>query len=323
MTDLTLLVLADPTDPTLGMLERLPDSTAIVCGDSVEAVQSSAAEADIILNWSGGNRELLERVCAIAPRVRWVHSRSAGLDDVLFPALADSPTTLTNGRGVFSRPLAEFAMAAILYFAKDLRRMVHSQEKGIWDPFDIEEVHGKVMGIIGYGDIGRTCAAYASTFGMRILALRKRPEMSQDDPYAEKVYAVEQRNELMAGSDYAVLSLPLTAETQGLIGEPGLRSMKKTAVLINLARGPVVDESILVRALRENWIRGAALDVFDREPLPDGHPFYQLQNVLLSPHCADHTADWLERAMEMFLENFERFRKREPLRNVVDKKAAY
>src|SRR5262249_55278613 len=124
-------------------------------------------------------------------------------------------------------------------------------------------------------------------------------------------------------ADYVVVCAPLTSRTRGMIGEAELRAMKSGAVLINVGRGPVVDEAALVRALRERRLRGAALDVFDEEPLPPGHPFYRLDNVLLSPHCADHTWDWLEQAMRFFLENFERFRKDEPLRNVVDKKTGY
>ena len=119
------------------------------------------------------------------------------------------------------------------------------------------------------------------------------------------------------------VAAPLTAETKGMIGEAAFASMKPDAVVINVGRGPVIDEAAMVKALRENRIKGAALDVFDREPLPDGHPLYSLQNVLLSPHCADHTPDWMDRAMQFFLDQFERFVKGEPLMNIVDKKLGY
>jgi phosphoglycerate dehydrogenase-like enzyme len=322
MSTITLLVLADPADPTLRMLAELSDSTSIACGNSVEAFRSLAERADVILNWSG-SRELLEQVWAMAPRVRWLHSRSAGLEDLLFPALEESDVPLTNARGIFSRPLGEFAIAAILFFAKDLRRMVRSQTAGVWDQFDVEEIHGKTMGIVGYGDIGRVCAERARAFGMKIVALRRRPELSREDPVVEKAFPPERKRDLLAISDYVIISAPLTSATRGMIGEDEFRVMKKSAVLINVGRGPVVEETALVRALQEGWIRGAALDVFDREPLPDGHPFYRLENLLLSPHCADHTPDWLERAMRFFLENFERFRAGKPLWNVVDKKSGY
>lgn len=322
MAGLTLLVLADPADRSLGGLARLPGDVTIACGDRVEAFERAAPEAEVILNWSG-ELELLERVWALAPRVRWLHSRSAGLETTLFPALVESQAVVTNSRGVFSRPLGEFAIAAALFFAKDMRRMVRSQEAGLWDPFDVEEIHDSVMGIAGYGDIGRACASRARALGMTVIGLRRRPDISRDDPFLHEALPPERKIELLSRSDYLVVAAPLTPETCGMIGEAELRAMKPSAVLINVGRGPVVEEAALVRALREKRIRGAALDVFDEEPLPAGHPFFGLDNVLLSPHCADHTPDWLERAMRLFLENFERFHKGEPLLNVTDKRAGY
>jgi phosphoglycerate dehydrogenase-like enzyme len=319
---ITLLVLSDPADRTLAMLESLPEDTTIAAGNSIEAFESVAPRADVILNWSG-SRQLLEQVWKISPQVRWLHSKSAGLEHVLFPDLISSDVPLTNARGVFSRPLAEFVMAAILHFAKDLRRMVRSQVACFWDPFDVQEVHGKAIALVGYGDIGRTAARYAHGLGMRVTVLRRRPELAGADDIVEQVFPIERKRELLAGADYVVVATPLTPETRGLIGEEELRAMKETAVLINIGRGPVVDEAALVCALEENWIRGAALDVFDEEPLPAGHPLYALENVLLSPHCADHTPDWQERTMRLFLENFERFRNGEPLRNVVKKEQGY
>ena len=322
MKALTLLVLARPADRHLAMLERLPPETRILTGDRPEAFESAAAEADVILAWFKG-RKLLEPVLGMAPRVAWVQVSSAGLDNIMFPALVESPAILTNASGAFSWSLGEFVAAAILFFAKDLRRLVRSQEQGIWDPFGVEGVRGKTLGIVGYGDIGRAVAERVHALGMRILALRRRPELAEDDPLVEKALPVEARRELMAASDYVAVTAPLTPETRGLIGEAEIAAMKRTAVLINVGRGPVVDETALIRALEKKRIRGAALDVFDREPLPQGHPFYRLENVLLSPHSADHTEGWEAQSMEVFLDNFERFRQGLPLRNVVDKARGY
>jgi phosphoglycerate dehydrogenase-like enzyme len=309
MDDITILVLANPTDPLLIMLAALPDAARIAVGDRAEAFAEAAPEADVILNWTG-TRELLQQVWRMAPRVRWVHSRAAGLDDLLFSELVESPATLTNAQGVFSEILAEFVIGAVLFFAKGFRRMVRSQQAGVWDQFDTVQVAGQTMGVIGFGDIGRAAAQRAEALGMQVIALRRRSEP-------------ERRRDLLAHSDYIVLNAPLTPETRGIVGEAELRAMKRTAVLINVGRGPLLDEPALIAALREGRIGGAALDVFDREPLPAGHPFYALDNVLLSPHAADHTPDWKQRAMQMFLDNFERYRKGEPLRNVVDKQRGY
>lgn len=321
--DHTLLVLAEPNERQLAMLEELPPETNIVVGNVPDAFRRAAGEAGVILNWSGSG-ELLRTVFRMAPRVRWVHSRAAGLDSQLFPELVESPARLTNGVGVFSEPLGEFALGAILYFAKDFRRMAASQAAGRWDPFDIAEIGGQTVGIVGYGDIGHAVARRVHAMGMRVLALRRSaPAAGQADPLAERVYGPEERIEMIGRCDYLVVSAPLTPQTQGMIGGRELAAMKPEAVVINIGRGPVVDEAALVAALTGKRIKGAALDVFDREPLPAGHPFYSLENVLLSPHCADHTPDWLDRAMRFFLEQFERFRKGEPLLNVVDKKRGY
>ena len=319
----TVLVLAEPNERQLGKLEALPPETNIAVGNTPEAFARTAEEADVILNWSGSG-ELLRSVFCMAPRVRWVHSRSAGLDGLWFPELVESPAVLTNAVGVFSEPLGEFVMGAILYFAKDFRRMIASQVAGRWDPFDITEVHGQTVGIVGYGDIGRTVARCVRGMGMRVLALRRSaPAASQADPLAERIYGPDGLIEMISRCDYVVAAAPLTPQTQGMIGRRELAAMKPEAVAINVGRGPVIDEAALVEALSGKRIKGAALDVFEREPLPAGHPFYSLENVLLSAHCADHTPDWLDRAMRFFLEQFERFQKGEPLLNVVEKNRGY
>jgi phosphoglycerate dehydrogenase-like enzyme len=319
----TLLVLGDPTDPELALLEELPPGTRVVAGNRAETFRDAAPEADAILNWSAGGREMLRAVLAMAPGVRWVHARPAGLEQTLFPELVESPVQLTNGRGVFSDALGEFAIAAALFFAKDLRRMVRSQAAGMWDPFHVRMLAGRTMGIVGYGDIGRAAGSRARALGMRVLALRRHPEFSAGDPVPEEVLPPARLPELLAQSEYLVMAAPATAQTSGMIGARELALLPAGAVVINVGRAAVLDEAALAGALERGRLRGAALDVFEREPLPAGHPFYRLENVLLSPHCADHTADWKRRAMRLFLENFARFARGEPLRNVVDKRSGY
>ncbi len=170
-----------------------------------------------------------------------------------------------------------------------------------------------------YGEIGRESARLARALGMKVVATSRRGANMSD----AQVYPLEQLREMLAVCDYVLIATPLTPETRGMIGEAELGAMKRSAVIINVGRGPVIVEAALVAALEERQIRGAALDVFDKEPLPEGHPFYRLDNVLLSPHSADHTVGWEELAMRIFLENFERFRTGQPLTNVVDKKAGY
>lgn len=323
MDNNTVLVLANPTEPQLRMLEQLPPDTGIAVGNTIEAFERSARDATVIFNWSL-NGGLLREVFRMCPRVQWVHTRSAGLDNILFPELVASPVPLTNGTGVFSPSLGEFALAGILFFAKDLRRMIRNQEAGVWEQFDITEITGQTVGIVGYGDIGRAVASRVRAMGMRVIAVkRKGPPLYNVDPMVSQIYRPDQLPEFLTQCDYVVVAAPLTPETQSMIGREAFAAMKPGAIIINVGRGPVIDEAAMVEALQSGRIAGAVLDVFDQEPLPAGHPLYSLKNVLLSPHCADHTPDWLERAMQFFIDQYHRFLKGEPLKNVADKQAGY
>jgi len=318
-----VLVLSDSGEPQLAMLDELRPNADIVTGNSMQAFGNAVAEATVVFNWSG-SLELLRDVVGKCPNLRWVHSRSVGLERTLFPELIESSITLTNGRGVFSSSLGEFALGAILYFAKDLRRMIRNQISGRWEPFDIVPISGQTVGIVGYGDIGRAVAARVRPMGMKVLAVKRHaPSSPGSDSLVDQLYASDRRLDMLPRCDYVVVSTPLTSETQSMIGEREFAAMKPNAVVINLGRGPVVEERALIQALASGRIKGAALDVFDQEPLPAGHPFYKLENVLLSPHCADHTPDWLDQAMRSFIEQFKRFRDGRPLMHVVDKKLGY
>jgi phosphoglycerate dehydrogenase-like enzyme len=315
-----LLVLSDPAAHHLRLLDRLTQPVDIAVGNDPEFVSTHARNADVIAVGSSEG-DLLRLVFPLAERVRWVHSMSAGVEKIVFREFIESPVPLTNGKGIFTPALAEFAMAVILFFSKQLRRLVRSQQAGRWDQFDIEVIRGQTLGIVGYGDIGRESARLARAHGMKIVAVRRNP--GQPDSEIERIYGPHQLREMLAVSDYVLVATPLTDETRGMIGEAEVGAMKPTAVIINLGRGPVIVESALVAALEAKRIGGAALDVFDQEPLPDGHPFYGLDNVLLSPHSADHTAGWADLGMNVFLDNFERFTNGQPLLNIVDKKAGY
>lgn len=322
MKESSVLVLTAPGDKNLPLLAELHQMATIAAGDSPHDF-TDAVDAEIILNWSG-SLALLREVFLMSQRVRWIHSRSAGLEQALFPELVESKVILTNGSGVFSPSLGEFVLAAILYFAKDLRRMIRNQMDGVWEQFDVAMISGQTVGIVGYGSIGRSVAARVRALEMNVLALRRSSSReTKNDLLIDRTYAPEQRLEMLSQCDYIVVTLPLTRETQSFIAEPEFAVMKKNAVIINVGRGPTIDERAMIRALSENKIRGAALDVFDQEPLPQGHPFYLLKNVLLSPHCADHTPDWLDNAMRFFLEQLERFQHKEMLLNIVDKRRGY
>jgi phosphoglycerate dehydrogenase-like enzyme len=321
MDPITVLVLSNPTAPYLRLLDRLPEPVTIWTGNDEAFLAEHAPQADVLLV-GALKHDLLRSIFPLARRARWVHAMWAGVEKLLFPELIESPVPLTNGRGVFKDGLAEFTIASILFFAKDLRRLIRNQEAGCWEQFEVLEIRKQVLGIVGYGGIGRESARLARALGMQVHAVR-RSANSDGDANVDRMFLLSELRQMLAGCDYVLIATPLTAETRGMIGEAELKAMKPSAVIINVGRGPVIVESALIAALEQGRIKGAALDVYDTEPLPSGHAFYRLPNVLLSPHSADHVVGWFDLGMNKFIENFERFRDGQPLENLVDKRAGY
>ena len=289
-----LAILADPSFPQLA---RIPQDVMISAVDDAEAVLLAP-------RFGSQLRDLLPR----ARKLRWIHALAAGVETLPFDALRSTHVVVTNSRGLYGDALGEFAIAAMLWFTKDLRRLAENQRTKKWEPFTVERLEGKTAGIIGLGGIGSAVKRRAEAMGMKTLGVRK---------------ADRDRDILLGASDFVVLCTPLTAETRHMIDAAAIAKMKNDAVLINVSRGAVVNEAALIDALRSKRIRGAALDVFEVEPLPESSPLWSLDNVLISPHSADHTGDAHDVAMTFFLENLARFRRGEPLRNVVDQAAGY
>lgn len=320
----TILVLGVPPDRLRAKLEQHAAEAKVVVADRSDDIEAAAQGIDVILAWTA-SRDMLRRALVAAPGLDWVHIMSAGFNHLVSTELAETTATVTNGRGAFSSSLAEWVIGAVLFFAKDFRRLIRQQAAGRWLPFTVSAVSGATIGIVGYGDIGRKVGVQASALGMRVLGLAKSGPgagRSEDDP-AEEVFAPEGLIHMIEQSDYVVVTAPLTPDTRGMIGEAEIAAMKREAVLINVGRGPVVEEGPLHQALSEGRIKGAALDVFHREPLPEDDPLYSLENILLSPHCADQTPLWLDDGMELFLANLRRYRAGEPLANVLEPGKGY
>ena len=302
------------------MLKERGD-THLVVGSTV-AEFASTPPPDIVLV-CGPFRDLLRALLPGLPGLRWVHLRSAGIEGVICPELNRPGLVVTNGRGVFSAALAEFAIGALLYFAKDFRRLVRQQQEGRWETYEPQMLSGRNLGIVGFGDIGRQVAQRGKALGMSVRALRRRVDSSPVDPLVDEMFPTGRLRELLSACDDVVVCTPLTEETRGLIGPAELAVLKPTSVIVNIGRGLVIQEAALVEALRAKRIRGAALDVFEMEPLPERHPLYGLENVLLSPHCADQVPGWLDRAMSSFWRNLARFRSGETLESIVDPSQGY
>lgn len=314
-----LTFVGPPAFPQLDSLRGI-DDVEVQAHDEPEALRRAVEDADILLvapRSASQLRELLPH----ARKVRWIHTLGAGVEALPFDVLRETDVVVTNSAGVFADALGEFAVAAMLWFAKDLRRLVRNQEARHWEPFTVERLEGKRVGIVGYGGIGKAVGRRAAALGIEVFALRRSG--ASDDPIVTRSFLSEQLDELLRESDFVVLSTPLTPATRGMIDAVRIAQMKPDAVLINISRGAVVDEEALIEALRERRIRGAALDVFETEPLPQESPLWTLENVLLSPHSADHGIGSHERAMGFFLANLERFRRGERLKNIVDKVESY
>jgi phosphoglycerate dehydrogenase-like enzyme len=290
--------------------------------------------------------EAFDRLLVRAPHLTWVHSATSGVERALTPAALARDVLVTNARGVFSRPIAEHVLLMILAISRHVPELLELQRERTWQPLEGREVRELTIGIVGYGSLGRSVASLASAFGARVIALRRRPSASEKDaggpgaeasasrgsddiegfPYeatVDRVLGPDRLHELLAESDIVVLAAPLTAETEGMIDEAAVAAMKKESWLINVARGRLIDDTALIRALRDHRIGGAALDTFRDEPLPQSSPYWELPNVILTPHTAWSSARVLDRSIELFCDNLVRFSRGEPLRNVVDPEAGY
>ena len=275
----------------------------------------------------------------VAPRLRWVQGHFAGVDHLLGHPLLRT-VTLTTSSGIHAPGMAEYVMMMVLAFAHRLPRMIEYQHRAEWPGqrwtlFVPQELRDATLGIVGYGSIGRETARLARAFGMRVLALKRQVDHVADDgwrlpdvgdaagEYLARLFAPDQLHAMLAECDYVLIAAPLTPETRGLIGAAEFQAMKREAILINVARGGVIDEAALSDALRTGLIGGAALDVFEQEPLPAASPLWHLANVILSPHVSGFTPHYDERAMALFAENLRRYVAGEPLLNVVDVRRGY
>ncbi len=279
--------------------------------------------------------DAFDRLLVRAPRLAWVHSASAGVERALTPAARERGVVITNARGVFSRPIAEYVLMMMLAVVRRLPQLLELQRERTWQPLEGAELRDVTVGIVGLGSIGRAVGALATAFGCRVIATRRRADAGSapvtPDPEAgslgelmlDRVLGPEGLTELLGESDFVVLAAPLTPETERMISAEALAAMKPGSWLINVARGRLVDERALLRALRDGPIGGAVLDTFTDEPLQPSSPFYDLPNVIVTPHTSWSSGRVLDRSVGLFCDNLRRFAAGEPLLNVVDPSAGY
>ncbi|EME53286.1 D-2-hydroxyacid dehydrogenase [Amycolatopsis decaplanina] len=256
-----------------------------------------------------------------ADKLRWLHIASAGVDPVLFPGLQESDVVLTNSRGVFDGAIAEYVLGVVLAFAKDFVRSWALQRQRRWKHRESERISGRRVLVVGTGPIGRSIARMLRAAGMSVAGVGRRPR--EGDPDFGDVYASSDLARHLPGADYVVAVAPLTEQTKGMFDAEAFAAMKPGARFVNVGRGELVVTSDLIGALRDGPLGGAALDVFDTEPLPSDSPLWTMENVLISPHMSGDFVGWRNTLVEVFADNFRRWRAGEPLRNVVDKQLGY
>lgn len=257
------------------------------------------------------------------PNLVWAQQVGAGANWLMeSPEFRNSDVILTNASGVHAVPIAEHVLALMFALARGIHRNVRNQLARAWDRRGrILEIEGATLGVVGVGSIGEKLAEKAKSLNMNVVGLRRNPD--RPSPHVDKMVGPDELAELLGVSDWVALTLAMTPETRGLIGEDELRAMKDSAFLINIARGSVVQEASLIKALSEGWIAGAGLDVFEEEPLPESSPLWGMNHVIITPHWAGATPHYIDRLIEIFVENLRRFQAGEPLVNVVDKQLGY
>jgi D-2-hydroxyacid dehydrogenase (NADP+) len=288
-----------------------------------EGVAETITDADVVIAWSIRSEQF-----ANARKLKWVHSPAAAVHQLMFPELVASDVMVTNAREIHGPVVAEHALALVLALAKRLPSAMRMQQAAEWGQERIweekpttREVADATVCLIGMGSIGREFTRRARALGMRVLAVREHPEKGKDE--ADAVFGIGQLDVVLPQADFVVLAAPLTPTTRHIINSDRLGKMKKDAYLINVSRGPLIDDAALVDALSKNKIAGAGLDVFEHEPLPADSPYWRMKNVLITPHIAAVTEKLWERHYKQISENLRRYLAGQPLLSVVDKQKGY
>ncbi|AVV42441.1 hydroxyacid dehydrogenase [Streptomyces sp. P3] len=307
----TLLVLDADPPPRLG---RLTGRVRVVHTDEASLAERLPA-ADVLLVWDFTSRAVRDAWPGEGPRPRWVHTASAGVDHLMCPELTASDTVVTNARGVFDEPVAEYVAALVLTMAKDLPLTWELQQRGEWRHREGRRVAGTRAVVVGSGPIGRAVARTLKALGMTAAVVGRVPRTG--------IHGPDDLDRLLARADWVVAAAPLTEQTRGMFDLRRFGVMQPSARFVNVGRGQLVVEEALVRALERRWIAGAALDVLASEPLPVDSPLWRVPGLLISPHMSGDTVGWRDDLGAQFVELFERWAVGRPLRNVVDKRRGY
>lgn len=315
----TLVLGADEERPPPG-IEAAADVAALRYAPDLDALDALLPAAEALFSWHA-EPEWLPAAWGRAARLRWIQTASAGVDSLLFPELVESDVLVTNARGVFDEPIAEWVIGAMLAFATGLHRSILDQQRREWTSGrGTERLAGARLVVVGPGPIGRATATRALALGMSVVLVGRTPRRLE--PFGD-VLGVDQLHRAVAAADHVLDALPSTRATRGVFDAAVFDAMPPTARFYNVGRGATVDEPALIEALRTGSIAGAALDVFAVEPLPDDSPLWTMPDVIVSPHISGDARGWEREVVSVFVENARRFAAGEPLENIVDKEAGH
>lgn len=311
-----VLVFATLEERHIAQLRSVDPRVRVVAATDLARAIELAPQAEIMVGWNVP-REAVQR----APKLRWIHSTAAGVDQLLHPEVLEREIVITSSSGIH-QPLVEHVFAMVLALTRRLHIAIRNQVHRRWERRQAtgDEVRGKTMGVLGLGHIGAEIAEKAHVFGMRVIGTKRTPA---DVPHVDRIYPPDELREVLRASDVVVIALPLTSDTRGLLGEAAFRAMKRTALVVNIGRGPIVQEAALVRALQEGWIGGAGLDVFEREPLPADSPLWGMEHVIITPHVSGGWPGYMDAAIPLLCDNLRRYLDGAPMRNLVDKARGY
>lgn len=301
-------------DDLLGLVRTTAPGAAVVVADN-DRLPGELANAEIFYGYHS------PEVFAHAPKLKWIQSSAAGLDKMLVPELVNRGLIITNASGIHACAVAECAWALTLAIGRCLHTFARQQQEHVWKWGPLYDMFGGTAGIIGLGGIGRQYARVARAFDMRVIAVD--PHVREKPDTVAELWLMDRLPELLRQADVVLVSCPYTPETRYLINRDGLALMKPTAIIVNIARGGIIDEAALIDALKAGRLAGAGLDVTETEPLPADSPLWDTPNLVISPHCGGLSSHRMRKLIEFFCDNLRRYQAGQPLRNLVDQRKGY
>lgn len=309
------------TEKHIEEIEKCVSGRVYWCGSEEEALQRGY-DAEVLFIW-GGSGKMPETYCKQSKKLKWINSFSAGVNPIMDGPISNLPVRLTNAKGIHGKTMALTTVGYMISFMRYSKELYRRQMNHVWDKkFECQpqEAEGMIVGIVGAGAIGSEVARLSKALGMRVLGVKRHVTPLE---YFDEVYSNEDLDKVLPQCDFVVIVTPLTDETRHMFNMDKFRKMKNSAVLINIARGPVVKEEDLIEALQSGEIGGAALDAVEEEPLSSNSPLWDMNNVIITPHCAADSKLYIDRAIDQFCENLKRYESGEPLMNEIDMKQRY